>query len=543
MSEPLRWIRPNETVDMLYIDDRPADIQLAASVESSRSPIPTRACAATPPPAAHQAGDARDRRERERSAVRQHRRPGEGGHALGQLHVARVGAPSEAPLGARPDRADTVGAMEHVGAPKESSPTPRSARARGSASRAPVAPLPASAVALARMDGATQVTIARTLQQRAGNAAALRYLARAPSPAEAEGRPGATNQPARVRPQSRAGCRPRPREWTIGEQTAEIVWRMIWMFLPERISRTGVQTDAQQGRRAEVEHAPRRDDARRRSGLHQTSPTRTSTTASTILRLVFLEKDALIEKLKADFAFAAVTDGSSNWTVGELAVYAFALGEAVSGRTAGAGRRHLRRQARIHHGERPAVRWRVRVGRVSGRRGIEDGPGPDPDAQVADSAFVDRTARRGWSSTRSATRSTRTSAAGAPGRRRRDRCQNKTINTLNGARQAATAALNAGIRSANRYRAPDRAAANGSTACDQATHNAIEAFASSTSANAAARERAADGRDDRPQRRARAAPQQQPRRRRLRNRLRPPGRRPHRHARVRRGTRGQGHGA
>ena len=33
VSEPLRWIRPNETVDMLYIDDRPADIQLAASVE------------------------------------------------------------------------------------------------------------------------------------------------------------------------------------------------------------------------------------------------------------------------------------------------------------------------------------------------------------------------------------------------------------------------------------------------------------------------------------------------------------------------------
>jgi elongation factor P len=33
VTEPLRWIRPNETVDMLYIDDRPADIQLAASVE------------------------------------------------------------------------------------------------------------------------------------------------------------------------------------------------------------------------------------------------------------------------------------------------------------------------------------------------------------------------------------------------------------------------------------------------------------------------------------------------------------------------------
>ncbi|HYM58425.1 MAG TPA: elongation factor P, partial [Solirubrobacteraceae bacterium] len=29
----LKWIRPNETVDLLYVDDKPADVQLAASVE------------------------------------------------------------------------------------------------------------------------------------------------------------------------------------------------------------------------------------------------------------------------------------------------------------------------------------------------------------------------------------------------------------------------------------------------------------------------------------------------------------------------------
>src|SRR4051794_36888406 len=33
IAETLKWIRPNEDVDMLYIDDRPADVQLAASVE------------------------------------------------------------------------------------------------------------------------------------------------------------------------------------------------------------------------------------------------------------------------------------------------------------------------------------------------------------------------------------------------------------------------------------------------------------------------------------------------------------------------------
>ena len=31
--ETLQWIKPNETIDLLYIDDRPSDIQLAASVE------------------------------------------------------------------------------------------------------------------------------------------------------------------------------------------------------------------------------------------------------------------------------------------------------------------------------------------------------------------------------------------------------------------------------------------------------------------------------------------------------------------------------
>ena len=33
VAEALRWIKPNETVDLLYIDDQPSDIQLPASVE------------------------------------------------------------------------------------------------------------------------------------------------------------------------------------------------------------------------------------------------------------------------------------------------------------------------------------------------------------------------------------------------------------------------------------------------------------------------------------------------------------------------------
>ena len=33
VEEPLKWIRPNESVDVLFIDDRPSDLQLPASVE------------------------------------------------------------------------------------------------------------------------------------------------------------------------------------------------------------------------------------------------------------------------------------------------------------------------------------------------------------------------------------------------------------------------------------------------------------------------------------------------------------------------------
>jgi elongation factor P len=33
LAEPLKWIKPNETVDLLFIDDQPSDVQLSASVE------------------------------------------------------------------------------------------------------------------------------------------------------------------------------------------------------------------------------------------------------------------------------------------------------------------------------------------------------------------------------------------------------------------------------------------------------------------------------------------------------------------------------
>jgi elongation factor P len=33
LADPLKWIKPNETVDLLFIDEQPSDVQLSASVE------------------------------------------------------------------------------------------------------------------------------------------------------------------------------------------------------------------------------------------------------------------------------------------------------------------------------------------------------------------------------------------------------------------------------------------------------------------------------------------------------------------------------
>ena len=91
-------------VDLLFIDDEPADVQLAGVGRARGHRTPSRACAATPPRAAAPS-PRRSRPARPSSAaVRQHRRPGEGRHALGRLHVARVGSREVAPQRPAPRR-------------------------------------------------------------------------------------------------------------------------------------------------------------------------------------------------------------------------------------------------------------------------------------------------------------------------------------------------------------------------------------------------------------------------------------------------------
>ena len=93
VADTLKWIKPNEDVDLLFIDGQPSDVQLSASVELEVTHTEPGVQGRHRVRRRQQAGDARDRRD-VRAAVREHRRPRQGGHPLGQLHVAGVSARS-----------------------------------------------------------------------------------------------------------------------------------------------------------------------------------------------------------------------------------------------------------------------------------------------------------------------------------------------------------------------------------------------------------------------------------------------------------------
>ena len=92
MAEPLKWVKPNESVDMLYIDGEPvghpADGVRRARGHAHRARRPRRHGLRR----RQQARDAGDRRDRQRPAVREHRGQDQGRHALGLVHVARLSA-------------------------------------------------------------------------------------------------------------------------------------------------------------------------------------------------------------------------------------------------------------------------------------------------------------------------------------------------------------------------------------------------------------------------------------------------------------------
>ena len=103
VADALRWTKPNDEVDLLFIDGQPS------ATSSCRLGRARGHRDRAGPARRHrlgrrqQARDARDRRARSGAAVRQHRRPRQGADPRsGSLHVPRVGRPQ--PMSRRTDQ-------------------------------------------------------------------------------------------------------------------------------------------------------------------------------------------------------------------------------------------------------------------------------------------------------------------------------------------------------------------------------------------------------------------------------------------------------
>jgi hypothetical protein len=352
------------------------------------------------------------------------------------------------------------------------------------------------------MDVHNRATLARAIHQ-AGNAAAGRYLARQPQTRQQQ-----TRKPQTLREKVEEARRTDPSayvlkavegmaaegRWSFAEQAAEITWRMIWMFLPDRINTTLVRADSN-SRGVELDPSPPRGFAEVVVGPNFIKGITKKNLADrvAILRLVFLGKDAIVEKLKADFGFEAVVDGSSTWTGGELAVTHVALSKMLKADRAALSGVTLRRARSLMHDGQPKdglFEWDV--------SGVAAGSSTAPTLtqvlSLADSAFADLdqaseiVVHEAGHGVETDKRRRAQLAAGIA-----VAAENRTIDSLNDAARAATGALNSALNRANSYLAADRTAANAFIQAVRATHTALNAFAfSSTTANAAARETAAN---------------------------------------------------
>jgi hypothetical protein len=171
--------------------------------------------------------------------------------------------------------------------------------------------------ALAAMDAGSRQALARTLQRRAGNAATGRWLARETLKEKVE-----RNRAADPKGYVMKAVTGMAGTFSFDERAAEITWRMIWMFIPERINSTLVTAEANV-RGIELDHDPPPSTGDTMIDVGQSFidgiTDNNVMTRVAALRLVFLGRDGLVAKAKADFGFAEVIDGTSKWTAGSLA--------------------------------------------------------------------------------------------------------------------------------------------------------------------------------------------------------------------------------
>ena len=112
----LKWVKPSETVDLLFIDDEPSDIQLAASVELEVTHTEPGVKGDTASGGGNKPATLETGATVQRAAVREHRRQGQGRHALGLVHVARVSAMAAGPSNAAPRSSPSTSTTSPVGA-------------------------------------------------------------------------------------------------------------------------------------------------------------------------------------------------------------------------------------------------------------------------------------------------------------------------------------------------------------------------------------------------------------------------------------------
>jgi hypothetical protein len=176
---------------------------------------------------------------------------------------------------------------------------------------------PAGVGMLSPIGEANRAAVVQTLQRQAGNAATTRWLARETLKQKVE-KARASDPKGYVMKavNGMAG------KFSFEERVAEITWRMIWMFIPERINNTLVQAKADvKGIELDQDPPAAKGDTTVLVGTSFIDKITDDNVMTRVaaLQLLFLGKDGLIAKAKTDFGFADVPDGTSKWTAGSLA--------------------------------------------------------------------------------------------------------------------------------------------------------------------------------------------------------------------------------
>jgi hypothetical protein len=351
--------------------------------------------------------------------------------------------------------------------------------ARASVAAAPLSGRgPAGVGMLAPIGDASRAAVVQTLQRQAGNAATTRWLARETLKEKVE--KARASDPKGYVMKAVTGM---AGKWTFEERVAEITWRMIWMFIPERINNTLVQAKADvKGIELDPDPPPAKGDTTVLVGtsfIDNITDDNVDTRVAA-LRLLFLGKDGLIAKAKADFKFADVADGSAKWTAGSLAQTLAGLEKMPAGdRVALAGVTLLRDSTGTMAMPSSGGTW-VETGQFS----VAVTTRPDAmtqKLQMFDDAF--RTPdEAAWTAVHEA-------GHAVDSKKSRDTLLasnvaqtafNATTAPSNAAGRAEVAALNAALSRTRRYPAAARSAAGTFTAAVSAVHQRLNALTNAT---------------------------------------------------------------